>query len=97
MKIIIDDIFPAEQDIPYKFIIESSLSEELKRICNDITEWDIDKQVVIIITIDETNKSQTDLIIKIARGIIRAVKDLDYIHEIITTVKYEDLRKIIIK
>lgn len=94
MKILIQDIIPGDPAIPYKFLIEDSSSVELERICRNIEHWKIDKRVVIIITIDENNRSLTDTIVKTSRDIIRSVKGTDYLDECISTVKYKDLSRI---
>ena len=96
MKIFIDDKITGDIDVSYKFIIEDSYSKELKILTNsiDARTWIIDKQTIVIITIDERNKEITDSIIKMSRDIIKSVKGIDYVEDMITTVKYTDLSKV---
>jgi len=95
MKIFINDIFPGDPDVQYKFLIEDSYSEELKAISREMRNWELNKRVVVIITIDEKNKNiDPRLIIKMAREIVKSVKGIDYLDEIITTIKYNDLSEI---
>jgi hypothetical protein len=96
MKIFIDDKIAGDPDVSYKFMIEDSYSKELESLTKNIDArtWIINKQTIVIITIDENNREITDLIIQMARKIIESIKGIDYLEDMITTVKYMDLNRI---
>lgn len=76
----------------FKFSLEDSFSKELERLSAETKVWS--KSTVVVITIDNQHKDQKDhiaIIIKIAREAISAIKGIDYLDDIITSIKFGDL------
>lgn len=82
-------------DAEFKFLLEDSFSAELERLSKEVDMLGT-KSTVVIITIDNKHKEPSkhiEIIIKIARKIIRAARGVDYLDDIITSVKFDDLSK----